>query len=106
MKVLVFYCFSRTFKKICPEYLASSGLDSTELNCAILFEEVSKCIDNAKMKKAYLEIPNESLKNPNAKLLLHKFFNLCFQCGLNPTDWDQNDIKPIPKKEKDPRDPL
>ena len=58
------------------------------------------------MKKAYLEIPNEALKNENAKLLLYKFSKLCFNCGLNPTEWDKNDIKPIPKKDKDQRDPL
>ena len=40
------------------------------------------------------------------KRLLHKFFNLCFTSGLSPTEWDLSDIKPIPKKDKDPRDPL
>ena len=58
------------------------------------------------MKKAYLQIPNEALKNRNAKLLFHKFFQLCFVSGLSPTEWDASDIKPIPKKDKDPRDPL
>ena len=53
-----------------------------------------------------MDIPNEALKNENAKLLLFKFFKLCFECGLNPTDWDKNDIKPIPKKDKEQRDPL
>ena len=37
------------------------------------------------MKKAYLDIPNEVLKNENAKTLLHSFFNLCVDSGLNPT---------------------
>ena len=46
------------------------------------------------------------LKNRNAKLLLHKFFNLCFSSGFNPSDWDYSDIVPLPKKDKDPRDPL
>ena len=76
------------------------------MNSEILYSEVSKCINNSKYKKAYLDIPNEALKNENAKLLLLKFFNLCFKSGLNPTDWDRNDIKPIPKKDKEPRDPL
>ena len=44
--------------------------------------------------------------NVNAKLLLAKFFNLCFMSGINPTDWDDSDIVPIPKKDKDERDPL
>ena len=46
------------------------------------------------------------MKNENAKQLLHKLFSLCFRAGLNPTDWNFSDIKPIPKKDKDPRDPL
>ena len=58
------------------------------------------------MRKSYLEIPNEAMKNRNAKLLLFKFFNLCFTSGLNPSDWDFSDIIPIPKKDQDARDPL
>ena len=46
------------------------------------------------------------MKNENAKQILHKFFNLCFNSGMSPLDWDLSDIKPIPKKDKDPRDPL
>ena len=80
---------------------------STEhLNANISFEEVSKSIDKVKSGKAYLEIPNEVMKNINAKLLLQKFFNLCFTTNLNPTDWSFSDVKPIPKKDKDHRDPL
>ena len=67
---------------------------------------MSKAIDNIKFNKAYLEIPNEAMKNENSKRLLHKFFNLCFESGMSPLDWDLSDIKPIPKKDKDPRDPL
>ena len=94
-------------ENISPEDFAqNSQYDPTELNSEILFAEVSKCIDKAKLKKAYLEIPNEALKNENAKLLLYRFFKLCFECGLNPTEWDKNNIKPIPKKDKDSRDPL
>ena len=97
----------RELENISPENLAqSSQYDCSELNSDILYSEVSRCIDRAKLKKAYLEIPNEALKNENAKLLLFKFFNLCFSCGLNPTEWDKNNIKPIPKKDKDQRDPL
>ena len=76
------------------------------LNNELSFIEVSKSIDSTKMKKAYLERPNEVTKNIQAKTLLHKFFNLCFKTGLNPTDWSFSNIKPIPKKKKDPRNPL
>ena len=68
--------------------------------------EVAGAIDRSKLGKAYLEIPNEALKNKNAKILLHKFFNVCFLNGLSPFEWDMSDIKPIPKGDKDPRDPL
>ena len=76
------------------------------LNSEITYDEVSDAINRSKVKKAYLEISNEAMKNTNAKILLHKFFNLCFLSGYNPTDWDFNDIVPIPKKDKDARDPL
>ena len=65
------------------------------------FNEVSRAIDRTKVGKAYLEIPNDVIKNLNAK-----FFNICFKSGLNPTDWSYSDIKPIPKPDKDSRDPL
>ena len=88
------------------EQVEMSNYPTEPLNSTFLLDEVSKAIDRVKLRKAYLEIPNEILKNANAKLLLQKFFNLCFLSGLNPTDWDFSDIKPIPKKDKDPRDPL
>ena len=53
-----------------------------------------------------IKLPNEAIKNQNAKLLFFKFFQLCFSSGLNPTEWDSSHIKPIPKKDKDARDPL
>ena len=80
--------------------------NSDALNFEFSNDEVSDAIDNSKYRKAYLEIPNEVLKNINAKLLLFKFFNLCFISGFNPTVWDFSDIIPIPKKDKDARDPL
>ena len=80
--------------------------NSEPLNSEINFAEVSKAIDKIKLGKAYLEIPNDAIKNKNAKILLHKFFNLCFLSELNPSKWDYSDIKPIPKPDKDPRDPL
>ena len=80
--------------------------NSDNLNCDIDFQEVSKAIDRTKVGKAYLEIPNDILKKMNAKVLLYRFFNVCFKSGLNPSDWDYNDIKPVPKPDKDQRDPL
>ena len=80
--------------------------DAESLNNDLSFEEVSKDIDKAKLRKAYLEIPNEAIKSKNAKILFHRFFQLCFISGLNPSEWDSSNIKPIPKKDKDPRDPL
>ena len=80
--------------------------ESATINQEISFKEVSDAIDSLKFHKAYLGIPNEAMKNSNSKKILHKFFNLCFKSGLSPFDWDLSDIKPIPKKEKDPRDPL
>ena len=97
------------FDQMSLEYqqaFSNLNLSSDELNIEITFLEVSKAIDRAKCRKAYLEIPNEVMKNKHAKLILHKFFNLCFISGLNPSDWNYSDIKPIPKPEKDPRDPL
>ena len=46
------------------------------------------------------------MKNKNAQLLLHKFFSICFKSGICLTEWYKSHIKPIPKKDKDPRDPL
>ena len=71
---------------------------SSKLNDEISYEEVSASIDRANLHKSYLEIPNEALKNENAKQLFNKFFNLCFKSGLSPSDWDESNIKPIPKK--------
>ena len=86
--------------------MRQSDNDTTVLNDNITLEEVSKCIDKAKARKSFLEIPNEALKNVQSKILLHKFFTICFQNGLCPTEWYDTHIKPIRKKDKDPRDPL
>ena len=83
-----------------------SEFSSESINSEISFQEVSDAINKTKFKKAYLNIPNEAMKNENAKQLLHRFFNICFTSGHSPGDWDFSDIKPIPKKDKDPRDPL
>ena len=95
------------FENISREQQTDEGRNSPGiLNSDLSFSEVSKCIDSTKNRKAYLELPNEATKNLNAKKLLHKFYNLCFTSGLNPTDWDFSNIIPIAKKDKDPRDPL
>ena len=95
------------FEALSPEEQEQLGdYDSESLNVNLTFDEVSKAIDKAKLKKAYLDIPNEAVKNENAKILFHKFFQLCFISGLNPSEWDSSHIKPIPKKEQDARDPL
>ena len=88
------------------EQASQSAYSSEMLNNEFSFDEVSEAVNQSKLHKAYLKIPNEAMKNENAKILLHKLFNLCFKSGLNPTDWDFSDIKPIPKKDKDPREPL
>jgi hypothetical protein len=80
--------------------------DAGEMNSEISYDEVADAINCSELKKSYLEIPNEALKNRNAKLLLHRFVNLCFLSGFNPSDWDYSDIVPVPKKDKEPRDPL
>ena len=95
------------FENLAPEQQDQQSMyDGNELNQNISFEELSKAIHKAKLKKAFIEIPNEAVKNVNAKRLLHNFFQLCFTSGLSPTEWDSSNIKPIPKKDKDARDPL
>ena len=76
------------------------------LNETFTLAEVSEAIDRAKSGKSYLLIPNEAMKNANAKQLLHRFFNTCFKHGINPSDWSLSNIIPIPKPDKDRRDPL
>ena len=95
------------FEALSPEDQEQQSEYNPEmLNINLSYDEVSKAIEKAKLRKAYLEIPNEAVKNENAKVLFHKFFQLCFISGLSPTEWDSSHIKPVPKKEKDVRDPL
>ena len=47
------------FENLSPEDQNNvTNYDSTSLNSDLLFDEVSKAIDRAKLKKAYLQIPN------------------------------------------------
>ena len=96
------------FDNLSPEeQVSSSPLDSSLLNADITLEEVSNAINKSKCGKAFLLVPNEAMKNPQAKLLLQKLFNICFQTGLSPADWLKSDTKPLFKGgDKDPRNPL
>ena len=95
------------FERLDPTVQEEQAPYSTDtLNSDISLEEVSNAIDKAKLRKAYLDIPNEAMKNPQANILLHKFFSICFLMGICPTEWYNSHIKPIPKKDKDPQDPL
>ena len=86
---------------------AKSSFDSTMLNRDISYDEVSAAIDKAKLGKAFLFVPNEALKNNQAKVLLHKLFNICFKTGLSPQEWLKSDLKPLFKGgDKNPRNPL
>ena len=89
------------------EQEAKSSFDSTMLNRDISYDEVSAAIDKAKLGKAFLFVPNEALKNNQAKVLLHKLFNICFKTGLSPQEWLKSDLKPLFKGgDKNPRNPL
>ena len=61
------------------QQIFGSSFDSSLLNSEIRFEEVSSAIDKSKLGKAFLFIPNEAMKNVQAKTLLHKLFNVIFQ---------------------------
>jgi hypothetical protein len=52
--------------------------DSECLNSNLTYDEVSKAIDRAKIRKAYIEIPNEAIKNENAKLFFINFSTLLY----------------------------
>ena len=63
-----------------------NGINTDEMNSEISYDEVSDAVNSSKFEKAYLDNPNAVLKNKNAKLLFHKFVNLCFSSGSNPSD--------------------
>ena len=57
------------FEALFPEEHEQLGdYNSESLNVNLTYDEVSKAIDKAKLKKAYLDIPNEAVKNENAKI--------------------------------------
>jgi len=77
-------------------------------NQIITKEEVEQCIMSSKNNKAagYDNIPNEVLKNSNIIDVLYRFFQLCFDSGKTPNDWNYAIISPIPKDvSKDKRVP-
>ena len=60
------------FEALSPEEQElMADYDSESLNSNLTFDEVSKAIDKSKIRKAYIEIPNEAIKNQNAKVLFH-----------------------------------
>ena len=49
------------------EQKQTTNFNSESINSEFSYQEVSDAIDCTKFNKAYLEIPNEALKNKNAK---------------------------------------
>ena len=95
------------FNDLSPEQQQEfSSFDTKSINSEITLEEVDHAIKKAKLGKAFLLIPNEALKNTQAKNLLHKLFNICFISGITPLEWSKSDIKPVPKPDKDQHVPL
>ena len=77
--------------------------------CTISEQEVRNVVCRAKYRKAFGidEIPNEVLKNDNMIRLLTCLYQMCFECGVIPSDWKRAVIKPIPKSSTDdPRIPM
>ena len=67
------------FEKLSPDQQQiTSPCDSSKLNAQITLQEVEFAIKHSKLGKAFLLVPNEALKNPQATRLLHKLFNTCF----------------------------
>ena len=54
---------------LATDQLAPEIYNSELLNSEISYDEVAHAIDKCKSRKAYLDIPNEALKNRNAKML-------------------------------------
>jgi len=78
-------------------------------NVNITVQEVEDAKMSAKNNKAagYDNIPNEILKNKNVINVLCHMYQLCFDSGKTPSDWNKSIINPIPKDiTKDRRIPL
>jgi len=79
------------------------------LNCLLSMQEVQAAVNRSKAGKAVGidRIPNEILKLEPIVELLHKLFQLIFDCGKIPSEWQNALILPIPKDAKnDKRIPL
>ena len=61
------------FEMLMPSNCDMSTEGSISLNEEISYAEVASAINNAKFNKSYLNIPNEAMKNDNAKHILHRF---------------------------------
>ena len=83
--------------------------ENVYVNGEITFEEVEGVINKLKMHKAVGldKIPNEVIRTHDVKLILHKYFNKCFEYCKIPSIWLRALIVPVPKGSgKDPLVPL
>ena len=71
------------------------------LNEPISYEEVRKCVYEAKLRKAsgIDNIPAEVLRNETCVDLLFKIIHHAFSSGRVPSEWSKGIIKPLPKGE-------
>ena len=87
---------------------ATAGFDPCMTECLTL-QELEEALKKMKQKKAPGPdgITNEMLKHlgPGAKRTLLRIYNQSWSTGTVPTIWKEAVIRPIPKKEKDKRDP-
>ena len=79
------------------------------LNGPVTIDEIRQIINGLKNNKApgIDGIPNETLKNHDIIVLLHKLIQKCFEYGIIPGMWLKALIVPIPKSNMtDPYNPL
>eukprot|EP00918_Siedleckia_nematoides_P093946 GHVU01206295.1.p1 GENE.GHVU01206295.1~~GHVU01206295.1.p1 ORF type:complete len:239 (+),score=23.63 GHVU01206295.1:1044-1760(+) len=81
---------------------------SFDLNRDISDYELSRVLRESKNGKAcgMDDIAYKIYKSGNLTHCLVTLFNKCFASGMIPSEWNKINIKPIPKKGKDSRDPL
>lgn len=80
-----------------------------EFDSNIFISEVRKAVEMAYRHKAsdFDSLPYEVLINDTAISFLHILFNVCYESGKTPTNWEKGAINPIPKPgTSDQRDPL